>query len=892
MAFTLPRGVFQTPPLTSDQRAALVEEGKQNLRDFVVSVMNKQQNALVWDPVGETHGVTLFQASDPKHQHDKNLLQYRALAKINATLDEIAALHTFNTRAMCDQYRRYYAHDIMDMRPLYVLGTPDHPLAQMYIKWSVYQSPMSLIKDRDFIYLEVMTSQDEFVLDCGRRGWAFCQSSIELPSCPPLHQFDIVRGHISGAGCVFLETDKPGYLEVIYHLGLDIKGSVPHFVRQMALKRRGKSITRLDKYIHEMRLSQLTLQPKSSGPSGPLPKHCATCNVSFRFRSSKICQSCGQVVCSKCSRKWAIHMPQNTKADVRVCHGCSLSVRDGSIWERNHGVTASASASSGTRLRGLESASMPEVYRPSMRHDDILGHDLTLSMPRATLRPSDARRPSAASQTSDSSRESMLNHGCDLSYVEVYGPPMSPMRRASAAARSVGQRRRSSVATRASLAKPPMSGPVRYKADDPLDLNGEFDIRYPLPDGYFSAPLLDAAVEAEYIELGDTNLAMFVASATQPMKLATWTPIGQTSGVNLFQQHATAAKARLIPYRAVAKISATIDEVARLHAFETRAKCFEYMRCYASDILDIIPLYSFVNRTPSAPHHQVYIKWAAVQAPLSIIHNRDYVYLEGQNKVTLPSGRAGWAYVQSSIELPCCPPLKQLDLVRGRLEHTGCLFLETDTPGVLDVIYHIASDFRGAIPHFARHLAVRARARKITMVDDYVHQQRLRQTLLEVNALCVGARSGFGDQNSANLVGSRKWSMPQDASAAAPMRVCHACSRNVRTSLPPPSDPGLRSIESMSENYLDDDSWSTEPPATTAVDMSYLQVYETMPRKSRVPRKSSLDLPPRVSLMRSRHMSEDDALSDYSTDPSALYSVDGLVDPMITLRAHISSNNP
>ncbi|EQC33822.1 hypothetical protein SDRG_08505 [Saprolegnia diclina VS20] len=434
--------------------------------------------------------------------------------------------------------------------------------------------------------------------------------------------------------------------------------------------------------------------------------------------------------------------------------------------------------------------------------------------------------------------------------------------------------------------------------------------RFPLPDDFFHAPPLSEADADAYRARADVNLTNLIASATSPMKLQTWTPIGRTSGVNLFQMHSSAlpANASYVPYRAVARISATIDEVAALHAFETRAKCFEYMRCYASDILDIIPLYSLRDRSPDAPHRQTYVKWAAVQSPLSVISNRDYLYLEGQNTFTMASGRRGWAYCQSSIELPaCCAPLRQFDLVRGSLEHTGCVFLETATPGVLDVVYHIASDFKGSIPHFAMHLAVRRRARKITMVDDYVHQQRLRHTVLleslSMTSLPVTTRPKhcmlcsssfrFRRPKTCQPCGkvvcsscSRKWTMPTDASA--PMRVCHVCSKTVRSSLPPASMPGLRDTESMSDNSLDgeNDAWSTEPPPVTGsggVDMAYLQVYESAPRRPKPPRKSSLDLPVRPSMLRPRNYSED---VDYSTDASFLYDMDGLVDPMITLRVH------
>ncbi|OQS05382.1 hypothetical protein THRCLA_02474 [Thraustotheca clavata] len=927
MSFTLPRGVFYTPPLTAKERAEYIARGRSELREFIASVV-KKQDSYVWDPLGDSHGVSLFQAYDPKHKADKSMMQYRALAKIDASLEEIAELHCFDTKEGCDQYRQYYAHDILDMVTLYTLleKSPTHPLEQIYIKWSTFQSPVAVIKHRDFLYLE---TQDAFILENGRRGWAFCQSSIEIETCPQLTQYDIVRGALNRTGCVFMETEHPGRLEVIYHVAVDPKGSVPQWVRQMSIKRRGKSIMRLDSYIHEMRLSHLPMQAKLSGPVGPFPKHCATCNVSFRFRASKICQSCSKVICSKCSRKWSLPVLQNAKADVRVCHACSLSVRDGSFWESSRETTSSSSSSiqlkslerenssssihlretsssTSLHLRSLESASMPEVLRNSVRiADDDMYQDYTASLPRPSSRQS-----------------SIVKDQCDLSYVDVYRTPGSPKRKPSTTTKPT--HRRTSIARNSIVGSSPqlletITSATPSKLD--MDLDSDFNIvapvlpnfffmpnkkRFPVPDDFLHPLELSSDQIDKFIKQGDESFKQFVTATIEPMPIQLWSPIGQVHGVSLYQMRSS-SNSGIIPYRAVGQISATIEEVAQLHAFETRSKCIDHLRIYASDILDIFPLYSLIDRTEENLCHQVYIKWVAVQSPMSLLNNRDYLFLEAQNQFTLPSGHRGWAYCQNSIELECCPEQKQLDLVRGSFENAGCIFLETNKPGVLDVIYHMAADDKGSIPQFARQLTIRQRSRKIIMVDDHVHQQRLR-VVLEGGAAntttptsisrpkhCMLCETSFRFRKprvckSCSKVicsnCSRSWQIYDGD--ATPVRICHTCSRTARNG-PQPASMGLRKEESISENYLEDDAWSTQPPGLTndKIDMSYLQVYNTKPRQA-LPRTMSLNLPAKqqdYSARRARHMSEDDCFADYSSD-AALFDVDSLVHP--TLRIKLS----
>ncbi|OQR86611.1 hypothetical protein ACHHYP_10358 [Achlya hypogyna] len=335
--------------------------------------------------------------------------------------------------------------------------------------------------------------------------------------------------------------------------------------------------------------------------------------------------------------------------------------------------------------------------------------------------------------------------------------------------------------------------------------------QYPLPADYFRCPELTPEERAYFVALGDKTFAAFLEkTVVAPDTSVRWRSAGRHHGVRLLEAHGRRFDQGVVPFRAIAKVHGTLQEVAALHDFDSRDKCLRYLRQHdaTADLLDVIPLYTFIERSPAAPSlHQVYVKWVAMESPVPMIHDRDYLYLETQNEFFLPSGQRGWAYVQHSITLPSVPPLRNhtgLNLVRGSLYHTGCIFLESDeTPGVLDVTYHIASDFKGAMPQWVRRLGLKRRAQNVAKVNDLIHEARLSacrmRTQLECRPTITSKHCHLCDRSFAlrrprnchacgHVVCSRcskPWRLTGIfLQGSAAVCICHACSNAVRDGAP------------------------------------------------------------------------------------------------------------
>ncbi|OQR85180.1 hypothetical protein ACHHYP_12162 [Achlya hypogyna] len=302
--YPVPTGFFRCPPLPEAETAHYLDLGDKVLRKFLKKTLLPDPS-VVWRPTGEADGVELFAGESTTSKLGKGVIQYRAKARLHATLDEVSALHAFESRKRCYEYTQLYNHDILDMITLYnCLPRSDaHPLRQVYVKWTAMQSPVPFIHDRDFCFVE---AQDTFSLTSGLRGWAFCQHSIALPWCPPLHdtQLKLVRGSIYHTGCVFLETATPGVLDVIYQLATDLKGSIPSYVRKLALRRRARKITVISDFVHARRLMQVPMKTRDELMDTTRSKQCYLCDKPFFGLAKRHnCHGCGEPLLAAFSRE-------------------------------------------------------------------------------------------------------------------------------------------------------------------------------------------------------------------------------------------------------------------------------------------------------------------------------------------------------------------------------------------------------------------------------------------------------------------------------------------------------------------------------------------------------------------------------------------------------------
>ncbi|RLN70611.1 hypothetical protein BBJ28_00025861, partial [Nothophytophthora sp. Chile5] len=185
--------------------------------------------------------------------------------------------------------------------------------------------PSKLIKNRDFLTLEC---QSTFVDVSGRRGWVRSYHSIKLPCCPDLQgEYGLVRGSFYHTGHVFIESERPGFLDVIFSAQVNLKGSLhlPSALFFVATKKRLSSVADLQKMLTRRRLGtqrflgDLELVPKNQR------KRCHLCSSKFGLLTRKArCRKCGEVVCAAaCSTVWEVTVPRFGVKKVRVCAKCA-----------------------------------------------------------------------------------------------------------------------------------------------------------------------------------------------------------------------------------------------------------------------------------------------------------------------------------------------------------------------------------------------------------------------------------------------------------------------------------------------------------------------------------------------------------------------------------------
>ncbi|KAG9403277.1 hypothetical protein AC1031_005923 [Aphanomyces cochlioides] len=102
----------------------------------------------------------------------------------------------------------------------------------------------------------------------------------------------------------------------------------------------------------------------------------------------------------------------------------------------------------------------------------------------------------------------------------------------------------------------------------------------------------------------------------------------------------------------------------------------------------MVPLYNLT--LPTAENSYLYqsLNWTLFDTPLQgcLISCRDISYVEHQEVVEI-EGRKAYILSMTSTEIPGVDDLEhKYGIVRGKLLHSGFLFIETDRPGVLEFL--------------------------------------------------------------------------------------------------------------------------------------------------------------------------------------------------------------
>ncbi|EQC33812.1 hypothetical protein SDRG_08495 [Saprolegnia diclina VS20] len=245
-----------------------------------------------------------------------------------------------------------------------------------------------------------------------------------------------------------------------------------------------------------------------------------------------------------------------------------------------------------------------------------------------------------------------------------------------------------------------------------------------LPPGFVEAPSLSQAELSYLNDLSHRTFNTFLSSTygTHPMQEPGWSFRGDHHGVQIFQGPALPNEPRVRPHRFVTSMAATIDQVQDAMANLTDDQMQASLEHYTSDLVDMAILHRIVSPTTKEPGMHAVVRWFVAECPTPL-NNRDFCVLEVQRQWALASGRRAWAVSQHSIRLPTCPELKpSLKLIRGSLYNSGYLFLETDTPGRLEVHGRVELDFKGVAPAWIYKTIMKHRASSLIKLSQWINE--------------------------------------------------------------------------------------------------------------------------------------------------------------------------
>lgn len=339
----LPPHFFRCPELTAREEQYLVGKAKESAKSLVDATRNNE-GPVRWEEGGMHRGIQLYkgEARYPDSVVGESIAYGCGATIIQSTLEEVADFFDVSSDAKLAELSENFP-DILDAQLLYVLEDPallNDPrynvrthrsgcskmlnANQVTVSWFAMDLPSKLLKNRDFLTVEC---QSTFIDVSGRRGWVRSYHSIKLPCCPELSEYHLVRGSFYHSGYVFVESERPGFLDVIYSVQVNLKGSskVPTPLYATIQKKRLTSIAQLQKLITRRRLGaqrflgDLELVPKNQRT------RCNVCSHKFGFITRKArCRKCGEVVCtSACSTEWEIAIAGQGVRKVRVCAKCA-----------------------------------------------------------------------------------------------------------------------------------------------------------------------------------------------------------------------------------------------------------------------------------------------------------------------------------------------------------------------------------------------------------------------------------------------------------------------------------------------------------------------------------------------------------------------------------------
>lgn len=309
---------FRLPPLSSAEMAYMVRKAKES-SIALVDHAHTLDGPVEWQYTGKFRGIQMYRGEGTSSEEAVGMEYLCGVTTMAGSLEEISAYFDQSTT---ERMRAKKADDVLDCAVLYAIerGDAKNPFYRVSVKYTSFEGPSTFSRARDYVYLEC---QNTFRHASGRRGWVLSMHSIKLPNCPEMD--GTVRGSMYHSGYVFVEAEKPGYMDVMHSLQINFKATkrLPSFMLNSALKRRITSVIKISREIQMARMGQQALLKKED----LMPKNsrslCTNCSRKFTLFIRKTrCRMCGQVVCQSCAPQVDWDIPGEGTKKTRICVKC------------------------------------------------------------------------------------------------------------------------------------------------------------------------------------------------------------------------------------------------------------------------------------------------------------------------------------------------------------------------------------------------------------------------------------------------------------------------------------------------------------------------------------------------------------------------------------------
>ncbi|GAB9472197.1 Zinc finger, ring/fyve/phd-type, partial [Globisporangium polare] len=309
---------FRLPELSSAEMAYMVRKAKES-SIALVDHAHTLDGPVEWQYTGKFRGIQMYRGEGTSNEEAFGMEYLCGVTTMAGTLEEVS---TYFDQSTTERMRAKKADDVLDCAVLYAIerGDAKNPFYRVSVKYTSFEGPSTFSRARDYVYLEC---QNTFRHASGRRGWVLSMHSIKLPNCPEMD--GTVRGSMYHSGYVFVEAEKPGYMDVMHSLQINFKATkrLPSFMLNSALKRRITSVIKISREIQMARMGQQALLKKED----LMPKNsrslCANCSRKFTLFIRKTrCRMCGQVVCQSCAPQVDWDIPGEGTKKTRICVKC------------------------------------------------------------------------------------------------------------------------------------------------------------------------------------------------------------------------------------------------------------------------------------------------------------------------------------------------------------------------------------------------------------------------------------------------------------------------------------------------------------------------------------------------------------------------------------------